>query len=130
MPCRVIPMTVGALPVRIGFGGRGSAKGVALCETASFCISTLLFLDLGKKQAQAALMNAFTFSDLDLVSRFAGQSSIERDLSQKKPTLRVGRISRNQTPGGLGPCQLIRLNGQRKGGKIGMRGALPGVRDA
>ena len=47
----MVGVAVGALPVGIGFGGRGPAQGIALSDTANLGIASLLFLDLCKKQA-------------------------------------------------------------------------------
>jgi hypothetical protein len=54
----------------IRFGGRSTAKSVALSKTACFGIATLLFLDFGQKQAQPSLQYAFSFSDLNLMACF------------------------------------------------------------
>jgi hypothetical protein len=82
MPRRVVCVASRALPMRVGFCGRGTTKRVTLGESASFSIATFQFLDLGKEQTEPALLQSLGFSDLNLVTRFAGQSGIQRNPRQ------------------------------------------------
>jgi hypothetical protein len=102
MPRRLIRVASRALPVWVGFRGRGLAKRVALGKSAGFGVAAFLFLDFGEKQAQAALLHTTLLRDFDLVSGFARQSGIKGNPRQKQPTFGMGRISRNQALGSAG----------------------------
>jgi hypothetical protein len=126
----MVCMAARALPMRVGFGGRRSTERITLSEAAGFGLATLLFLDLGEKQAYTTLVHSLVLCDLDLMTGLAGQSSIECDSSQKYPAFGVGGIARCQAFGGLGARQLIRLQGEGERCEVGMRRAFPGIRDA
>ena len=61
---------------------------------------------------------------------FACQTGVKRDLRQEDPTLGMRRVARDETLGCLGARQLVRFRRQGERRKVGMRRALPGVRDA
>ena len=82
MPGRVVRMAIRALPVRIWISRGRPAESITLGEPAGFGIATLLFLDLGKEQAQSALVQAFAPQDFDLMTGLAGQSGVECDPRQ------------------------------------------------
>ena len=55
----------------IGFGRCGLSKRVALCYAAGFRVTSLLFLNFSKKQAEATLIKALSARDLNLMAGFA-----------------------------------------------------------
>jgi hypothetical protein len=116
--------------MRIGFRGRGSAKGITLRNSAGFSIAAFLFLDLGEKQTQTTLLDPLTLGDLDLMTGFTRQTGVQCDPRQQKPALGMCWITRDQTPGCLNTGQLIGLNGQGEVREIGVRRVFPGIRNA
>ncbi len=125
----MIRVAFGALPVRVGLGGCGAAKSIALREAPGLSIAAFLFLDLGKQQTKATLGWSLSFRYLNLVTSFAGQSSVKGDPGQKQLALKIVRIASSKALRCLGPRQFIRFQGERETRKIGMRYMFPCLRD-
>jgi hypothetical protein len=126
----MVCVAIRTLPVGVRVSGRGPAKRFPLGKSPGFGIATLLFFDLGKKQAQAALLHSLIHGDLDLMAGFTGQPCIEGDSREKNSALGVCRIAGDQTPSSPGTRQRIRFQGQGERCEVRMRRTLPSIRNA
>jgi hypothetical protein len=126
----MVGVAIRTLPAGVRVSGRGPAKRFALGKPPGFGIATLLFFDLGKKKAQAALFHSLILGDLDLMAGFTGQSCIKRDPREKNSALGVCRIAGDQTPSSPGARQRIRLQGQGEPCEVRMRRPSPSIRNA
>jgi hypothetical protein len=104
-------MTALALPVGVRVCRGGLAKGITLGETPCFGIASLLFLDLGEKEAKSALVHTLGLRGFDLVPGFTGQSGIESNLGEEHPTLGMRGISCHEAFCSLNARQLVHFWG-------------------